>query len=151
MSFKNIFTAICLSGFSAISFGQASPVSLDFQLLNKGPTSKEMKIEGTNESVFLEQASLTIKDVVSAKLTDPSCTSSCMIGIKFSEEGAKKLSQLTRTHLNQKMGIVLNGKLLSAPTIKAEISGGEAQISGQFDRNSANGIIENINKATGKI
>ncbi len=151
MLFKNIFTALFISGFSIVSFGQASLVSLDFQLVNKSRTSKEMKIEGTNESVFLEKPSLMIKDVLSAKLADPSCTSSCMINIKFSKQGAKKLSELTGKHLNKKMGIVLNGKLLSTPTIKVKISGGEAQISGQFDKNSASELIENINKATGKI
>jgi preprotein translocase subunit SecD len=147
MSFKNIFTAICLSGFSAITFGQKNPVSLDFQLVSKHPTSEEMKVEGTNESVFLEQPSLTLKDVLSAKMTDPSCTTSCIIEIKFNKEGAKKLSKITRTHLNRKMGIVLNGKLLSAPTIKEKIVGGNVQINGQFDKTSASKIIESINKA----
>ncbi len=76
MSFKNIFTALLFSALSAISFGQtssqvienATPATIEFRLLNdKKPDGLlQLKIDGTNETVFLDSPALTIEDVESA-------------------------------------------------------------------------------------
>ncbi len=50
----------------------------------------------------------------------------------FDATGARKFAKLTTEHVNERFAIVLDGKVLSAPTIREPIPGGRGQISGGF-------------------
>ncbi|MBQ0013469.1 MAG: protein translocase subunit SecD [Proteobacteria bacterium] len=50
----------------------------------------------------------------------------------FDSTGARKFARLTTEHVNERFAIVLDGKVLSAPTIREPIPGGRGQISGGF-------------------
>ncbi len=50
----------------------------------------------------------------------------------FDATGARKFAKLTTDHVNERFAIVLDGKVLSAPTIREPIPGGRGQISGGF-------------------
>ncbi|MBO7508714.1 MAG: protein translocase subunit SecD [Alphaproteobacteria bacterium] len=50
----------------------------------------------------------------------------------FDSVGARRFSKLTTDHVNERFAIVLDGKVLSAPTIREPIPGGRGQISGGF-------------------
>lgn len=50
----------------------------------------------------------------------------------FDAAGARRFAKLTTEHVNERFAIVLDGKILSAPTIREPIPGGRGQISGGF-------------------
>ncbi len=50
----------------------------------------------------------------------------------FDATGARRFAKLTTEHVNERFAIVLDGKVLSAPTIREPIPGGRGQISGGF-------------------
>ncbi|MBP5485167.1 MAG: protein translocase subunit SecD [Alphaproteobacteria bacterium] len=50
----------------------------------------------------------------------------------FDATGARRFAKLTTEHVNERFAIVLDGKVLSAPTIRETIPGGRGQISGGF-------------------
>jgi preprotein translocase subunit SecD len=50
----------------------------------------------------------------------------------FDASGARRFARLTTEHVNERFAIVLDGKVLSAPTIREPIPGGRGQISGGF-------------------
>ncbi len=55
----------------------------------------------------------------------------------FDAAGARKFARLTTEHVNERFAIVLDGKVLSAPTIREPIPGGRGQISGGFSLQGA--------------
>ncbi len=55
----------------------------------------------------------------------------------FDSAGARRFARLTTEHVNERFAIVLDGKVLSAPTIREPIPGGRGQISGGFDLQGA--------------
>ncbi|MDR1337556.1 MAG: protein translocase subunit SecD [Rickettsiales bacterium] len=55
----------------------------------------------------------------------------------FDSTGARKFAKLTTEHVNERFAIVLDGKVLSAPTIREPIPGGRGQISGGFSLQGA--------------
>lgn len=55
----------------------------------------------------------------------------------FDTTGARKFAKLTTEHVNERFAIVLDGKVLSAPTIREPIPGGRGQISGGFSLQGA--------------
>lgn len=55
----------------------------------------------------------------------------------FDASGARRFAKLTTEHVNERFAIVLDGKVLSAPTIREPIPGGRGQISGGFSLQEA--------------
>ncbi|MCL4479513.1 MAG: protein translocase subunit SecD [Deltaproteobacteria bacterium] len=59
------------------------------------------------------------------------------VSIRFNARGAKLFDQLTGAHVGERLAIVLDNIVYSAPVIRERISGGNAQISGNFTENEA--------------
>ncbi len=55
----------------------------------------------------------------------------------FDSTGARRFARLTTEHVNERFAIVLDGRVLSAPTIREPIPGGRGQISGGFSLQGA--------------
>lgn len=55
------------------------------------------------------------------------------VSMKFNDEGAEIFERLTRDNIGRELAIVLDGKVLSAPRVNDKISGGNSQITGNFD------------------
>jgi SecD/SecF fusion protein len=68
------------------------------------------------------------------------------IEFELDAEGAKLFADITRAHEKERLAIVLDGELYSAPVIEEPIEGGRGVISGNFDPKEANNlanILEN--------
>ena len=55
-----------------------------------------------------------------------------VVTTEFDASGARRFAKLTTEHVNERFAIVLDEKVLSAPTIREPIPGGRGQISGGF-------------------
>lgn len=55
---------------------------------------------------------------------------SYIVSLKFTNKGADDFAKITANNKNKRMAIVLDGKIITAPTIQEEITGGSAQIEG---------------------
>ena len=61
-----------------------------------------------------------------------------VVNISFDAQGGAKFAKLTTENVGKPFAIILDGQVLSAPTIETPIIGGSAQISGSFTPESAN-------------
>lgn len=59
------------------------------------------------------------------------------VSIRFNSRGARLFDQLTAAHVGQRLAIVLDNIVYSAPVIRERISGGVAQITGNFTEDEA--------------
>jgi SecD/SecF fusion protein len=76
------------------------------------------------------------------------------IEFELNSDGAKIFGDITRQHVNERLAIVLDGELYSAPVIKSAIEGGRGVIQGRFDIREANtlaNILENPLEAPVRI
>ena len=48
--------------------------------------------------------------------------------IQLAPEAAKRLEDLTRSHMNQRIAVVVSDKILSAPTVRSVIKDGKARV-----------------------
>ena len=71
------------------------------------------------------------------------------VSITFDEEGGKMFEELTGANVNKRIAIFVGGELVSAPTVQGQISGGQAQISGNFTLDDAQALARDLN--TGAI
>jgi preprotein translocase subunit SecD len=50
--------------------------------------------------------------------------------VQLAPEAAKRLEELTRTHISQRIAVVVSDKIVSAPTVRSVIQDGKARITG---------------------
>jgi len=82
---------------------------------------QKMEIEGRAVWVNPKPA-LTSADIQGAEpATDPNYNGN-FVKVFFSEVGAKKMRELTTAQMNKLIAMVLDGKLISAPKVRAVIS-----------------------------
>jgi SecD/SecF fusion protein len=97
----------------------------------KGPNGQE-SLERVLVKVKAERG-LTGKYIESAGVIRDPVSNRPQITFKFNAEGGKIFGQLTSEHARERMAIVLDGELYSAPVINEPILGGSGVINGDFD------------------
>ena len=63
-----------------------------------------------------------------------------VVSFKFNSLGGKKFGEVTKNNIGERLAIVLDNEVISAPTIKSAILGGSGIISGNFTVKSANDL-----------
>ncbi len=62
------------------------------------------------------------------------------VSIEFDTRGGREFERITGEHIKQRMAVVLDNTIYSAPVIQERISGGRAQITGTFSTQEANDL-----------
>ncbi len=68
------------------------------------------------------------------------------VNLKFNSEGAKLFADITKRNLGKRVAIFVDDKLVSAPTVQAEIVDGRAVISGNFEIEEAKKLAQQLNE-----
>ena len=64
-------------------------------------------------------------------------TNEDVVNIQFDQQGGQKFADLSTKNVGKRFAIILDGEVLSTPFFREPILGGQAQISGSFDADSA--------------
>ena len=94
--------------------------------------------------VSLEYTGLTGRYITTAQVEYDGQTGRPMIGLVFNSEGADLFAKITKENIGTQLAIMLDGQVISAPTIQAEIIGGRAQITGQYSIKEATELVRNL-------
>jgi len=65
--------------------------------------------------------------------------------LEFNSEGALIFEELTKINIGEQLAIYIDNALISAPVVRELISGGKAQITGQFTMEEAKELVRNFN------
>lgn len=68
------------------------------------------------------------------------------VSLKFDDEGTKLFAELTKKNLNKTIAIYLDNQIISAPTVQAEITTGDAVITGSFSVDEAKKLAGRLNE-----
>ena len=66
------------------------------------------------------------------------------VGVLLTEDGALKLARLTKRHFGKIVAVILDGRVDSVPTIRDEITGGQAMIHGNFTEEETRSLAKGI-------
>ncbi|KAF8818781.1 protein translocase subunit SecD [Rickettsia endosymbiont of Cardiosporidium cionae] len=97
-------------------------------------------VTGLNNSeklVIKKQIIVSGKDLNNAQLTFDQYNTP-VVSFSFNSKGAKKFADVTSNHVGERLAILLDNKLLSAPSIKQPILDGNGIITGNFTIDTAN-------------
>lgn len=67
------------------------------------------------------------------------------VDLRFNDEGAKIFADITKRLVGRPLAIFVGGQLLTAPNIRQPITGGQAQITGSYTRDSSAKLANDIN------
>jgi SecD/SecF fusion protein len=90
-----------------------------------------------------KQARLKGSEVKRAYVSLNSVNGSPEINFELNDGGAKIFAELTRTNIDKRLAIVIDGEVASAPFIRGEIPGGRGQITGNYDIREAT-LLANV-------
>ncbi|HWR59942.1 MAG TPA: protein translocase subunit SecD, partial [Thermodesulfovibrionales bacterium] len=89
--------------------------------------------EVTKRPILLKkQALMTGQDLSDARVGLGDRSPLPHVSITFNAAGAKQFEEITAANVKKRMAIILDGSVYSAPVIQERISGGNAQITGNF-------------------
>ena len=104
---------------------------------------KEAQLEVEYRTYYLHsEVALTGDYITDASVRPDSETGQPEVGLNFDRTGATKFEKLTGAHVRERMAIVLEGEVSSAPVIQTRIGGGRARITLGATRNYNEALAE---------
>jgi preprotein translocase subunit SecD len=126
---------------------QTPPATVEFRLaaLEPAPGFVEARIAGLPKTFYLhEEALLTDADIESAQVIPMG--DGAAVEVIFTAAGREEFARITEAHLEQPLGILVKGELVSAPLIRAPIKVGRAIITSDFTAREAQLLADSLNR-----
>jgi preprotein translocase subunit SecD len=104
------------------------------------------------DTVLLDESSIkSAKEVVRKfKLATGQELEIPEIEIKFTSAGKQLFAQVTGQNIGKKLAILINGRVYCAPTIRAALTTGKAEITGSFTEAEAKALAADIDAVCAK-
>ena len=115
--------------------------TVDQALAGHVPQDSEI-LDGEGGQKFLIEKRVLVSgaDLVDAQPSFDQRTNEPVVNFRFNSAGARKFAEVTQQNVGKPFAIILDNKVISAPTIREPILGGSGQISGSFTVQSANDL-----------
>ena len=99
----------------------------------------DAEAQGSQPKLYLikKQILLTGENLINARPERHPQTNAPYVSIQFDTIGARKFGEVTKNHTGERLAMILDGKVISAPNINEPILGGSAQITGDYSYESA--------------
>jgi preprotein translocase subunit SecD len=97
------------------------------------------------EDPYFKPTSLTGKYLKKAELGFDQTTRLPLVSLEFDNEGARIFEELSEKNIGNVLAIYIDDMLISTPVVQNKISGGKAQITGDFNIEEARALARNLN------
>lgn len=94
---------------------------------------------------YFKSTKLTGKYLKKATLAFDQTTLKPQVLLEFNSEGGEIFKELTARNIGKRLAIYIDNVLISAPVVQETISGGRAQITGNFTLKEAQELVRNLN------
>lgn len=125
---------------------------LEFKTENPNPPAQNITVgpDGTANIVMDQNAQYVATELTGRYLEravlefDPN-TQEPIVSLQFNTEGAKLFEKITKENVGKSVAIFLDGAPISTPVVREAITGGKAQISGNFTPDEAKTLVGRLN------
>lgn len=115
---------------------------LEFELVEMASTTSATG--STTVETKLIPTGLTGRYITTAQVEYDPQTGRPQVGMVFDSEGGDLFAKITKEHVGRQLAILLDGQVITDPTIQGEILGGKAQITGQYTVQEANQLARSL-------
>ena len=103
------------------------------------------EVPEATDSGELNFTDLTGADLERASVSFETTTGRPVVALQFSKEGGEKFERITERNIGKQVAILLDNEFVSAPVVQEKISGGSAQITGDFTLEEAKKLVVQLN------
>jgi len=121
----------------------SSKVKIEFRLVEDYPTQGYHKKIVDQKEIYLKSSvEISEKEIVSVAKSKDEGTGYPIILLDLNAQGKDKFASLTKSNVQKKLAILINGKVLLAPTIQKVIAEGKVQLNGSFTEKEIDRIFK---------
>ena len=119
--------------------GKTANLTFRFVTQNESETfgTEKLLFEDGTAAIVSKRIVLSGENLTDAKPRMDNQSNETVVTFNLDRVGAKKFAKATSTNVGKKLAIILDGKIISAPSIREPIIGGTGQITGNFTFQSA--------------
>lgn len=118
-------------------FGKVIPAKYKYQVRAPADSDVYPVLGSNNQSFLVIKRTVLIKGEHILKAKMERVKNKPWILIQFSEEGAKRFSYYTRSLIQERLAVLVNGWVLAAPVVSEHIPDGETWIAGKMTEDKA--------------
>lgn len=124
---------------------EISPTEMNVDRLPRGTMLAEPYLSTSHPEVVVRRPRLTGENLMRAETATDELTGEFLLSFQLDQAGSQTFCQLTRQYAGQRFAILLDNRVITAPTINEPICGGSGQISGGFTAQSAQALAIILN------
>ncbi len=94
---------------------------------------------------YFKNTQLTGRYLKKSQLEFDQTTYKPHVGLEFNDEGAKLFADITSRNVGKRVAIYLDGLPITIPVVQEAITGGKAQITGNFTNEEAKQLVQRLN------
>ena len=149
---KLLVLVTCSLGFITLALG-AEPASFELRAVADSPSAATQELilpshnGGTPEKILVDSAVLLDGTAVRSAAVESDSSGTAGVSITLTDIGAKRFAEITTGHVGQRLAIILDGRVCSAPVVRQAILGGSLTISGNFTQEEASALAQKLNAA----
>ena len=103
------------------------------------------EVSATDSADVLVPTDLTGADLAESSVTFDKTGGQPSVSITFTKEGGEKFAKITEENLGRQVAIILDNEIVSSPMVQEKITGGQAQITGNFTLDEAKKLSIQLN------
>jgi preprotein translocase subunit SecD len=133
---------------AASQTGQPAATAFEMRLAETEPAAGlvEAAVPDSPTKIYLHrEAIVTNADVSEARVVPGITSANFNVAVTFNSAGAAKMARATASHLNKPVAILINGRVVAAPIVRAQITD-QAVLSGDFDNSQASAISAGLTR-----
>ncbi|MBU0744580.1 MAG: protein translocase subunit SecD [Gammaproteobacteria bacterium] len=101
------------------------------------PPGYELKYDEEKKALLLEEIAVMTGESLANAMVDRDQYGRASVKLDFTSKGSNMFANITGANVGSRLAIVLDGQIYSAPVIRERISGGNAEITGNFNAEEA--------------
>lgn len=105
----------------------------------------EEKLEGEEIQYGLAPTNLTGAFLQGADVVFDQTSGKPVVSLRFTKEGADMFAEITERNVGRPLPVVLDNEIITQPVVQEVITGGSAQISGDFTLDEAKNLVIQLN------
>lgn len=143
---KDIGQAIAMIGETpSLDFREERTKEETDKIIEKYKSLPPEQQKNFNEDPYFQPTALTGKYLKQAALEFNPNTGAPYVGLEFNDAGAKLFEEITSRNVGKKVAIYLDNAAISVPRVQEAISGGRAQITGDFKAEEVKELVRRLN------
>ncbi len=122
-----------------------SDVSKAIAEIGETPVLDFREVEEREGEVIYIPTTLTGRHIKGAQVVFDQYTSVPIVSLELTEEGGELFAEITERNVGKLLAVFLDGTPITVPVVQEKITGGRAQISGDFTLEEARVLVERFN------